>query len=92
MPRFSIKDLMLAITMVSVGLAMILTGQRCRDNDYLGALSPAAPTIAILLLWEFGGMTLGAGIFYPFKRVDIGLRLGAIAGVVLVCLGLMDIV
>ena len=92
MPRFSIKDLMLATTMVSVGLAMILTGQRCRNNDYLGALSPAAPALVILFLWEFGCIALGAGFFYPFKRVDIGLRLGASAGIVLYCLGLMDIV
>lgn len=58
MPKFSIKDLLKATTLISVGAAMLAYFFHHREqSDALGLLSWFVPTAII-----------GAGIFTPFGR------------------------
>jgi hypothetical protein len=68
LPRFSIKRLLLATTLIAVGtvpIASELTGGRYTDNEWVG-----------LLLWFVGGALIGAGIFMPFSKTWIGVLFG----------------
>lgn len=70
MPRFSIKDLMLATTLVAVGLAI----------DIAILTTKNAPSPRMLLFYAFpfgvGGAMIGAGVFLPFRQTAFGAVIG----------------
>ena len=75
MPRFSIKDLLLATTMVAVGIgAALLAQQLAKSLEYPGA----ALAIAELGLWVGGSALAGAGVLYPFGRAVVGAAVGLV--------------
>lgn len=74
MPRFSIKDLMLAMTLVAVGVGMVCYAERHHET-------PESESLAVFLFFS-GSALFAAGLTTPFKRP----WLGALVVVVLVIL------
>ena len=73
MPRFTIKDLLLATTLIAIGagmLALVLRG-----NAWLWPRGGLA-VITVFSLWLGGGGCIGAGLLTPFKHPWIGAALG----------------
>ena len=68
MPRFSIKDLMLAITLVAVGTGLVCFANRCLD---IGDVR--YKFWELVVCWWVGGWLAGAGLFIPFKRAWTGV-------------------
>jgi hypothetical protein len=72
MPRFTIRDLLVATTLIAVGAGMIAFLFRGRDaSNELGDWST-------LFFWYGGGAFIGAGIFTPFKRPWTGVITGLV--------------
>ena len=72
MPRFSIKDLLLATTLVAIGI-----GGMCGADA--GFLEPAELN---MLTWVVCGAVAGAGIGYPFHLWRLGAVLGFVAALI----------
>jgi hypothetical protein len=72
MPRFSIKDLLLGITLVAAGLG----GMWCADAGFFGRLE------LNMLAWVVCGAVAGAGIGYPFRLWRLCAILGLIAAII----------
>jgi hypothetical protein len=73
MPRFSIKDLLLATTLIAVGVGAESFLIRS-PNAYRGSGEIRS---AILMLFGYcGGACIGAGLLLPFKRPLFGLAIG----------------
>jgi len=71
MPRFSIKDLFLATTLVAIGAGL---------NYYFGILGPRPLPFAVtLLIWLSVGPIIGAGLGILFKKIKTGAGLGFVA-------------
>jgi hypothetical protein len=71
MPCFSLRRLLISITIVAVGLMAVSMmfskpPQRLEESTRF-------------ILWYLGGALIGAGVFAPFKKVWIGLLVGLIA-------------
>jgi hypothetical protein len=73
--RFSVKELLLATTLIAIGIVTICITTQPRP--YLGGLSHAA-------LWLFGGGCVGAGLFAPFSKPWIGAVVGVFVQLVLI--------
>ena len=67
MPKFSIKDLLIATSLVAFGSALI-SAAIVRPNP--------GPQFAVT--WYGGGMLIGAGLFFPFRAPWIGVYVGVI--------------
>ena len=67
MPRFSFKELLLAMTLIAVGLGALayLAGYKDWSNWQLA-------------LWLATGPIIGCGLFIPFRRPWLGLALGVV--------------
>src|SRR5689334_2507291 len=68
MPRFTIKDLLIATTLIANGVFQ-LTLSRDGEN---------ASPFAIAFLWFSGGVLIGVGLFIPFNRPWTGLFKGLV--------------
>jgi hypothetical protein len=80
MPRFKVKDLLIATALIAIGLGMwallFRSWEGLFDEGMGGVLD-------ILLLWFGGGACIGAGLFTPFKRPWTGV-IGAFFAQILV--------
>ncbi len=82
MPRFSIKNLMLATLLVAAGLAVCLV-----PLNYAGDMSLSARLHIALLAFGVGGAMIGAGVMAPFHKKATGAAIGlALGGVFLAIL------
>ena len=70
MPRFSIKDLMLAITLIAIGLSVCLVTVNHDGHNMSLIESPRSALVA----FGIGGIMIGAGIMAPFHKKVIGLK------------------
>jgi uncharacterized membrane protein YczE len=70
MPRFTIKDMLLAMTLIAVGAGMLTFLDRNRERTFGQS---AIGAIGILLMWYGSGACVGAGLFTPFKRPWLGV-------------------
>ena len=61
MPRFTIKDLLLATTLVAIGAGTWAFLFR-------GVVATSRMGADIMMLWIVGGAFIGAGLVAPFKR------------------------
>ena len=83
-PRFSVKRLLIAMTLIAIGTAMVpLVPQYERSGG---------PFAVCLLLWFGGGGLVGAGLFTPFKSTWLGALLGFMAMVAMLFLINMDVI
>lgn len=78
MPRFSLKELLTAIAMVSLGFALMAVALRPslvldRHVDQFG--------VCIALIYLCGTSLTGAGVMYPFEKTAKGAWIGAVAAV-----------
>jgi hypothetical protein len=67
MPHFSLKQLILASTLVSIGIGLIAI-----DKQLGWGIDPARDA----LLWSVASMLIGAGVMAPFNRKQLGALLG----------------
>jgi hypothetical protein len=72
MPRFSIKDLLLATTLIAIGAGLIYWAY---SHPTMSRYSDA-PNWPLFLGWMGGGAFIGAGVFTPFKKPWIGALVG----------------
>jgi hypothetical protein len=82
MPRFSTKDLLVATSIVVVGLSMGLYscskfGAKYQYDET--AIRVLAPFVFYIIGWAVAGI----GIMYPFKLVAPGALFGGIVGIVI---------
>ena len=68
MPRFSLRELFLSVTLIALGLGMLACGGQLNINS-----------LPSLCLWLIAWPMIGAGVFAPFKRP----MWGAVVGVLL---------
>jgi hypothetical protein len=68
MPRFSIKDLFIATTLVAVGVGALCVLFSREET----------PVIPGLILFFGGSALIGAGIFMPFKWRWVGAGIGVL--------------
>jgi hypothetical protein len=78
MPRFTVKDLLIATTLIAVGAGMLAfvfqNGEEIKRGYGAGVFA---------VLWFGGGAFVGAGIFTPFKRPWMGAIIGVMIQFVL---------
>jgi hypothetical protein len=68
MPRFTIKDLLVATTLIAVGAgALAFLFRNDEEIFHRSGMS------GVLLWWLGGGACIGAGVFTPFKRPWTGV-------------------
>ena len=72
MPRFTIKDLLIATTLIAVGATMIWM----IFNLTIARHDPVSRFYTLYTLWAGGGAFTGAGILTPFKRPWLGAGCG----------------
>jgi hypothetical protein len=77
MPKFSIKDLLIATTVVAVGLAIAL-GMLRWD---IGMYPPEDLVLMVIGIFFSGWAIIGFGLTYPFKRPILGIVIGLVCGV-----------
>jgi hypothetical protein len=86
MPRFTVKDLLIATALVAAGAGMIGLlhhGRLLPDNvEFASAWATA------ILLWFGGGALIGAGLFLPFKRPWTGVVFALVIQTLLMALPL----
>jgi hypothetical protein len=73
MPRFTVKDLLLATTLIAIGagtLAFLFQNGEQIKHSYGAAIFAG--------LWFGGGAFIGAGTFLPFKRPWTGAVIGVV--------------
>jgi hypothetical protein len=84
MPRFTIKDLLIATTLVAVGAGLIAFWMRTPELDTESWLFLPA----LVVCWYGGGAFIGAGLFIPFKRpltgVFIAVVIQTLLGIVII--------
>lgn len=79
MPKFSIKDLLIATGLISLGLVLgqyfpIGYVQHALFHASDGSLQDVSE--AVHLCWPIAGALIGAGLLFPFKRPGLGVLLG----------------
>ena len=72
MPRFTVKDMLLAITLIAVGAGV--QSFLVRNPDALRG--PGDIAALLMLLGYCGGACIGAGLLLPFKRALKGAVIG----------------
>jgi hypothetical protein len=82
MPRFTIKDLLVATALVAIGAGMI--GFQYQNGL---AIFTWGGMGVCLFLWCGGGVLIGAGLLKPFKRTWTGVITGLVIQTLLVFLG-----
>jgi hypothetical protein len=82
MPRFTVKDLLIAITLIAIGAGA--WAFLFHNVDELERLH--GPWLAPLL-WFGGGPCIGAGLFTPFKRPWTGVITALVLQILLVMAG-----
>lgn len=82
MPKFSIKDLLIATTLVAAGLATCVVA--C-DKRWL-RLDESALVLLPIVFFLLGSAIVGSGLLYPFKQAWRGFLFGPV--VVLILFGL----
>lgn len=73
MPRFTIKDLLIATTLIAVGTGMIAVV--LRGDAWLWPRGNLA-VLTVFALWLSGGGCIGAGLLIPFKHPLVGASAG----------------
>jgi hypothetical protein len=71
MPRFSIKDLLIATTCIAMGIGLLAFPYY--HHEYISANLPSSTYV---LCWFGGGALIGAGILNPFGRPLWGAAIG----------------
>jgi hypothetical protein len=84
MPRFTVKDLLLATTLAAIGAGLIAS--LFHGFDKLQEFGVGGGVVA-LLLWFGGGALIGADLFTPFKRITTGAIVGLATQVVISSFG-----
>jgi len=74
MPRFSIRSLLLATTLIAVGMGLIFIGARIGWGEDVARDA---------VLWFSGGALIGAGIMTPFNRAVPGVFIGLAVQIIL---------
>jgi hypothetical protein len=88
-PQYSVKRLMAAFLLVSVGLWDFLIGNKLAVNaDHTVHITSLISWQAAC--WAVECAAIGAGVFTPFKREPLGASLGFVAGVVWTILIIAD--
>jgi hypothetical protein len=75
MPRFSIKDLMLATAMVAIGTGLVAYVLRYMPES-VGSITDVSGLF--FPSWIAGGTLIGAGMMTPFKRPWTGVIIGIV--------------
>lgn len=73
--RFSIKDLMVATALVSLGLGLALWSH---DWQWISGRNPLAVTFA--MIYFAASASVGGGLLYPLGQGFLGANLGFLAG------------
>ena len=73
--QFSLRRFFATVTLIAIGVGLL--GYLFSDADPSG--------IALIACWLLGGISLGAGIFNPFKKPVLGAFLGGLIQVVIAC-------
>ena len=82
MPRFTVKEMLLATTLFAVGAGLLaFLYQNSEDVFQNGGMK------GILLLWYGGGACTGAGLLTPFKRPWTGVITAFVLQTLLVFFG-----
>jgi hypothetical protein len=68
--QFSLKRLMASTAIIAVGCAMI--GEALRQST----MEMPRHFLPLFFLWFMGGVFVGAGMLYPFRRSKLGGVLG----------------
>jgi hypothetical protein len=76
MPRFSIKDLMLGITLVAIGLAVDFAAVRYPWYPPPPGVRPGTVVMIISVAFGVGAAFIGAGALAPFHKKAIGAVIG----------------
>jgi hypothetical protein len=76
MPRFSLKDLLTAITMAALGFGLIAVAWRLISNRYIDQFG-----ISAAVMYLCGCSLTGAGVMHPFGKTAKGAWFGAMAAV-----------
>jgi hypothetical protein len=84
MPRFTVKDLLIATTLVAIGAG---ASAFAYHNEPILTRDGPGEMALFLLLWFGGGTLIGAGLFTPFKRPWTGFIVAFVLEVLLVMLG-----
>lgn len=71
MPRFTLKEMLLATTLIAIGAGLIAILFRYGAGIVEGGGSGGFAVA--LVLWLGGGALIGAGLFTPFKRPWTGV-------------------
>jgi hypothetical protein len=80
MPRFSVKDLIVATTLIGAGLATAFLTLGTPYEEFRVRF-----WFISLGLWIGGWAIVGAGAMYPFKKAEMGAWIGvAIATLILI--------
>jgi hypothetical protein len=84
MPRFTVKDLLIATTLIAVGAGMLAF----LINGGLGtnSVGSAIAWAEAFLLWFGGSACIGAGLLSPFKRRWTGAVLAIVIQMLFVVL------
>jgi hypothetical protein len=75
MPQFSIRRLLVGVTLISIGMAAC------------GVALRSTATPSTMTLYYAGGAVVGAGLFTPFKHPILGVVLGFVAAGVILGIG-----
>lgn len=75
MKRFTLKDLLVGMGLIAIGLGMIGSGEMMRLTS-----------VSSLCLWLVAWPVIGAGIFYPFKRAMVGAVIAVFFQLTFYCL------
>jgi hypothetical protein len=79
MPRFSMKDLLLATTLIALGLGVLAWSNHYQDTTKLEQPQPIA-----LVSYFACRALIGAGLFAPFKRPWLGAVVGVVGTILVV--------
>jgi len=78
MPQFSLKDLFVATSIMSVGLAILLV---LAVNRILAIYDAENGNVLLAYyLYLAGCGVIGAGIMFPFKKMLLGASIGILLG------------